>query len=652
MAITMDFGGSPPPRTSSAVREPDAAERGRAFRQARRHTALVRMLRIALPVMAVACSAYYAVTLMGNSWRIGSGNLRVGQVEMTADDLTMKNPSYFGMTKDGGRYEVRAKKAIVEFKQQAPIKLFDIDSDLIQTNNVKTVMKAKRGLLDNAKSELELFDNIEIDASNGMKARMQRAMIYSKENRIVSKQPVEVFAPTGQIRGASMTMNTKTRQTTFIGDVAVRLVQSGQQPSQKTGQPAPTTSAFGRDSRQPVDVTSDQFHLNDEAHTALFTGNVVAMQGDSTMKAPELTVSYEGKAAVDLTSAPAGQAGESSRLSRLVAKSGVVVTAGADRRITSDEADFDAKADTALFTGNVLVNQVKNVLQGRRLFVDRKAGKSRLDAPAEPGVAAGRIAATFFQSEAAGGGAKPKAGAGEVLSTAQQGVLGSFKTDPNAPMDIDADTLDVNDHAKQAIFRGNVKAQQGDFVVRTVEMTAFYSGQTGFGMSNAPPDEAAAKGAQIVRVEAKQKVLITSKDGQTATGDWAIFDVKANTVLLGGRVVVTRGKDVAEGPRLKIDLTTGMYRFELDEKATAAVATPPPAEPVAPADPVAPATPGASGSPTGRTCPPGKQCLLFYPKEAQDRAKELIKKSPLNPAPKAGDAWEPSTSASPVQRSN
>jgi lipopolysaccharide transport protein LptA len=232
-------------------------------------------------------------------------------------------------------------------------------------------------------------------------------------------------------------------------------------------------------------------------------------------------------------------------------------------------------------------------------------------------------------------------------------MLGTFKTDPNAPMDIDADTLDVHDTAKQAIFRGNVKAQQGDFVMRTVEMIAFYSGQTGLGAPSAPTDDAAARGgAQLVRVEAKQKVLITSKEGQTATGDWAIFDVKANTVLLGGRVVVSRGKDVAEGPRLKIDLTTGMYRFELDEKAPAAAVTPPPATPATPAEPVPAAAPGASGFPTGRTCPPGKQCVLFYPKEAQDRAKDLLKKSPLNPEHKATEGWEPSTSASPVQRSN
>ena len=59
--------------------------------------------------------------------------------------------------------------------------------------------------------------------------------------------------------------------------------------------------------------------------------------------------------------------------------------------------------------------------------------------------------------------------------------MGSFKMDPNAPMDIEADTLDVYDTEKRAVFHGNVKSKQGDFVVRTVEMIAFYSGRPDLG---------------------------------------------------------------------------------------------------------------------------------------------------------------------------
>lgn len=644
MALTLDFD---PPGHARRAREETTleADRRRAFVAARRHTSAVRLMRLAFPVAAVGVVAYYALSLAAN-FTFGSGQLRLGPVEITADDLTMKNPSYFGVTQDGGRYEVRAKKAILELSQTAPIKLLDIDGDMIQANQVKTLLKARRGLFDNNKNELELFDGIEIDASNGMRARLTRAMVYAKENRIVSKEPVMVSSPTGVIRGATMTMNTATSQATFIGNVSVRLTPADPPPGAKPAtKQQPSTPAFGRDSRQPVDVRSERFDVDDVKHRALFTGDVVATQGDSTLRAPELHVSYEGKATEEFANPGAQPAGPESGLTRLFARTGVIVTAGTDRRVTSDTADFDAKADTALFIGNVLVNQGKNILQGRRLFLDRKSGRTKLESPPETGVPAGRITASFYQAEQAKPpAAKSKTPAQEVEAGAQN-MMGTFKTDPNAPMDVEADTLEVLETSNQAIFRGSVKAQQGDFVVKAPEMVAFFTGQGGLGMGTTKPNDPAGS-SEITRVEARHKVEITSKEGQTAKGDWATFDVKANTVLLGGHVVVTRGKDVAQGPRLKIDLTTGMYRFELDEKSAAAVANAPPI--ISPPVP-RPAKPDANAPDplVSRQCPPGKQCVLFYPKEAQDKAADIVKKAPLQP-PASG--WEPSMSASPVQR--
>ena len=297
MAITMDAREAPRGRGLKGAR--DATERARAFRQARRHSLLVKPLRLALPLGAVGIAGFYALTL-GVSWQMESGNLKVGEVQLTADDLTMKNPTYFGLTKDGGRYEVRAKKAIVAFNKEGPIKLIDIDGDLLQANNVTTKLKAKHGLLDNTKSELELFDGIEIDASNGMKARMSRAMIYSKEHRIVSKHPVDLSMPTGTVQGATMTMRNDTREATFVGAVKAHLV-SADQPGKTTPAPA----GFGRDTKNPIDVTSEQLYVNDLAKTALFMGKVVAVQGDATLKAPELHITYEGRAAADAMTASA-----------------------------------------------------------------------------------------------------------------------------------------------------------------------------------------------------------------------------------------------------------------------------------------------------------------------------------------------------------
>ena len=632
MAITFEMRGRDGP-AGSAPASQALLDRARAFRSARRHSLLVRALRVALPVCTLGSAAAYLL-MLNTAWKIGPGRLNVGQVELTADDLTMKNPSYFGVTKDGGRYQVRAKRAVVEFsRQQAPIKLIDVDGDLVRSNNVTTKLKAKHGLLDNANSILELYDGIDIDTSNGMTAKLSRATITMKEHRIVSKEPVTASAATGSVRSASMSLKTDTQEAKFQGNVVVRLVQSGSQ----------TVAGFGRDGRQPIEVNADQLDVNDAAKTALFTGSVTATQGDSTLKSPELLVTYEGKGAGAQLGGEAKSDEQASRLSRLLARDGAVITSGGDRRVASREVEFDAKADTALFTGSVVVNQGRNVLNGRRLFVDRKAGKSRLESPAQGGQPAGRITASFYQSETKGAQAKSKAQGPEAAAAVQEQLFGSFKTDPNAPIDVEADSLDVIDPLHQAIFHTNVRAQQGDFVVRTVELVAFYSGQSGLGSGAATASDKTP--AQLQRIEAKQKVLITSKDGQTATGDWAIFDVKANTVLLGGRVVVTRGKDVAEGPRLKIDLTTGMYRFELENEAPVAAA---PAVSAAPA-----ATDGgktaADGDPSKRSCPAGKQCLLFYPNDAKDRVKDVGKKVLSDPS-KIGDGWRSNTGASDPAR--
>lgn len=615
MAITFDTRD---PRDAGRTRvraNAPVADRARAFAVARRHSRVVRLLRVLLPVAAVGILAAYALVLTV-SWHLSKGKFQVGSIQVTADDLTMKDPTYFGVNKDGSRYRVEAKRAVVGMNQKAPIKLIDVGGDLTQTNNAVTKLKAKHGMFDNAKGELELFDGIEIDGSNGLSARLSRAMVYSKESKVVSKDPVVATTPTGAVQASAMTMNTKTKAVAFRGAVAVRLLPGAQ------GQ-----VSLGKDPRQPVDIYAEELDIDDAQKTAHFRGKVVATQGETTLKTPYLFVKYEGKAAAGLPGAAPAKSGEQSgtRVTFLWARNGVDVTAGSDRRVTSDLADFDAAGETALFVGNVHITQDKNVLDGTRLFVDRKAGKSRLEAPAEGGQPAGRITASFYQSEAKAG-APPKAKAAATENGASS-MFGSFKSDPNAPMEIEADTLDVHDASKRAVFNGNVWAQQGGMVIRAAELTAIYTGQSGLSLGGGPGEEAGAKAgaAQIVRVEAKRKVLITSKDGQSASADWANFEVKANTALLGGGVVVMRGKDMAEGPRLKIDLTTGMYRFELEGGEAAAA---PGGRPQA----VIPGVPATSSSPPeapdARTCPPGKQCMLFYPKEAKEKAKDLLKRAP------------------------
>ncbi len=139
-------------------------------------------------------------------------------------------------------------------------------------------------------------------------------------------------------------------------------------------------------------------------------------------------------------------------------------------------------------------------------------------------------------------------GFGQSLSQKIAGL--SAKTDQ--PIDIESDTLEVLDDKKRAIFRGNVKAVQGGMMLRSKELLVNYAGGDGLSSS----------GSRITHIRADGKVMITTEKNQTATSDWAVFDVPSQQVTIGGNVVLSQGENVIKGDRLVIDLKTGRSRFE------------------------------------------------------------------------------------------
>jgi lipopolysaccharide export system protein LptA len=124
--------------------------------------------------------------------------------------------------------------------------------------------------------------------------------------------------------------------------------------------------------------------------------------------------------------------------------------------------------------------------------------------------------------------------------------------DPNAPVRIDADSLEVRRKDGVAVFSGNVEATQGGVSIRGDEMEVYYS-------------EAGKKGgaaAGVVRVEVKGKVTVSSGK-ETASGDRAVYDVPAKTVVMEGKELILKsGSHSLRGSRLVYDVETGLSRME------------------------------------------------------------------------------------------
>ena len=183
------------------------------------------------------------------------------------------------------------------------------------------------------------------------------------------------------------------------------------------------------------------------------------------------------------------------------------------------------------------------------------------------------IVSLGFAALAALGLLHPTPLAAQTLTNSFGGLSQSSKE----PIDIESDVLVVHDQQKYATFKGNVKAVQGTTTLRAQQLDVHYVGggdKLATGETSPAPapantaagDKPAAAGddqqTQITKIEAKGNVIINSAQDQTTTSDWALYDVPAQLVTVGGNVVLTQGQNVLKGDRLVIDLKTGESRFE------------------------------------------------------------------------------------------
>jgi lipopolysaccharide export system protein LptA len=128
-----------------------------------------------------------------------------------------------------------------------------------------------------------------------------------------------------------------------------------------------------------------------------------------------------------------------------------------------------------------------------------------------------------------------------VLAQAQEPVSALKGHDSNAPVDVVADRIEVQDRADRAIFAGSVHVTQGTLAMDTARLTVAY---------------ASAGGIQIQRLDASGGVVVKSPS-ETARGDFGVYDLNRKLITLVGNVQLNRGQSQILGSRLLIDLNSG-----------------------------------------------------------------------------------------------
>ena len=117
------------------------------------------------------------------------------------------------------------------------------------------------------------------------------------------------------------------------------------------------------------------------------------------------------------------------------------------------------------------------------------------------------------------------------------------QTNSNAPVDVGADRVEVQDRADRAILSGNVVATQGNMAMNSARLTVLYSNSGG------------SAGTEIRRLEASGGVTLRTPT-ETARSQFAIYDVPRRIITMIGGVQLNQGANRVQGGRLVLDLDT------------------------------------------------------------------------------------------------
>lgn len=142
--------------------------------------------------------------------------------------------------------------------------------------------------------------------------------------------------------------------------------------------------------------------------------------------------------------------------------------------------------------------------------------------------------------------------AGPAIGQAASALRGH---DTSAPVDFDADRIEVQDRANRAVLSGNVKVRQGSLALDAERINVAYT---------------SAGGVEVDRIDASGGVTVRSPS-ETARGQFAVYDINRRLITMVGGVTLLRGTNTLRGGRLVIDLTTG--RATMDGGGSARGAT-------------------------------------------------------------------------------
>ena len=220
------------------------------FRAAARHSRVVRILRVTVPVAVILAMTVVIFVSIFNPFRILMPKLPVAidNLVVSGTKITMENPHLAGFSADRRPYEVRAKAAIQDLTDPDHVELRVIRAKVMMEDRSSVTLDARTGFFDNKQQMLELKKDIFLQSSTGYEAKLSQAMVDINKGAVTSDEPVDVKLLNGTLVADRLKIINSGEVVRFEGNVVMNLTLD--QPDAAATQPAepaepPKTRSLG-----------------------------------------------------------------------------------------------------------------------------------------------------------------------------------------------------------------------------------------------------------------------------------------------------------------------------------------------------------------------------------------------------------------------
>jgi lipopolysaccharide export system protein LptC len=199
----------------------------RAFRAARRHSFLVRILRVAIPIVVISGLTLTFLVIYLNPLRmLAKVPVDISDLVVSGTKITMEKPRMSGFTSDSRAYELSAEAAAQDLTKPDFVELKNLDANMEMQDKTTMHMSAATGLYNSKVETLKLERDIFLSSSNGYKGKLSEAMIDIRKGHVVSDKPVELEMLQGKLNANKLEIIDSGDLVRFHGGVVMDMLLS------------------------------------------------------------------------------------------------------------------------------------------------------------------------------------------------------------------------------------------------------------------------------------------------------------------------------------------------------------------------------------------------------------------------------------------